>query len=201
MLYSHNNSGSNKVPKGSGGGWCWRDVNDPAENVDVEADQVEKTRGAWDAKWTVPLWQLCASGDVQFEKLPFIKSYASAQICFPFKNCAVSIQCTSLFWEGTCIINKMSPKQDWWGANTFPHDFERPLLAPRRDFLMLTHKATMAQNALWSEHMQAFSFAYPPSPLYQHRLNSLIIRDPMESDSLTLVLPVCEPLWTWQWHC
>lgn len=95
-------------------------------------------------------------------------------------------------------LTKCLPSWIGEGQTPFPDDFERPLLAPRRDFLMLIHKATMTQNALWSEHMQAFSFAYPPRLLYQHRLNSLIIRDPMESDSLTLVLPVCEPLWTWQ---
>lgn len=77
------------------------------------------------------------------------------------------------------------------GQTPFPDDFERPLLVSRKDLLMLTHKATMAQNALWNEHIKIFSFAYPQALYYQHRLNSVIIRDPMESDSLTLVLLVC----------
>lgn len=129
---------------------------------------------------------------IQFEMLSFSNSYINAEIYLPFKKCAVSTQYTPSFWgEGTCIVNKMSPKLDRWGEIIFLcWLWKTPLDSQKGLFLMLTPKATMAQYALWCENTLS-SFAYPPAFCYQHRLNSLLTRDLLDSGSLTPVLPVC----------
>uniref|UniRef100_A0A2R9A2I9 Uncharacterized protein n=1 Tax=Pan paniscus TaxID=9597 RepID=A0A2R9A2I9_PANPA len=61
---------------------------------------------------------------VQFEILFFTMFYKNAEFCFTFffLSYVVSTQNTSLlFWEdGACVTNRMSPKLDRCGENTFP---------------------------------------------------------------------------------
>lgn len=108
-----------------------------------------------------------------------------------FKNVLLAHSPLHRFEEkGHASLTKCLPSWIDEGKSSFSADFERPLLAPRRGFLMLTPKATMAQYALWCENTLS-SFAYPPAFCYQHRLNSLLTRDLLDSGSLTPVLPVC----------